>query len=444
MSLSRASVPTVLALVVALVFGLTACAGAGADQGDVKKKPKATGNVVTGKGLPRAPRWWPKSVALGVQAEPDGSGAPSTATVAAPVRYHYLSGGVRPGQRGWATWHTGGGSWAPLFADSTRAAGQIPVFSYYQLLQSSKKTTGEEGARDIAALQDKATMAAYYADLRLFFQRVAGRSPVVLHVEPDLWGYLQVASKGDDASTVSAQVSATGVPELAGLPNDARGFSQAVQRLRDRYARNVRLGYHLSSYGTGKDIQLSHPSPSETDTMGRRSAAFLKSLRTNWDVVFAEFANHDHGYRQTVDRDRGAAVWRPVDFDRFTRYLGDVVRASRLRVILWQIPLGNSRMRSMNNTDGHYQDNRVESLLGAGKSAKRRLLGFANNGVIGILFGRAHTTDTCACDAKRDGITNPPPINRNSVVATSADDDGGYFASRARIYVRGGGIRLRR
>ena len=30
---------------------------------------------------------------------------------------------------------------------------------------------------------------------------------------------------------------------------------------------------------------------------------------------------------------------------------------------MWQIPLGNTKMRAMNNTWGHYQDNRVEWLL---------------------------------------------------------------------------------
>ena len=30
---------------------------------------------------------------------------------------------------------------------------------------------------------------------------------------------------------------------------------------------------------------------------------------------------------------------------------------------MWQIPLGNTKMRAQNNTWGHYQDNRPEWLL---------------------------------------------------------------------------------
>jgi hypothetical protein len=38
---------------------------------------------------------------------------------------------------------------------------------------------------------DASTMAAYWADVRLFFQRAHGTKTVVLHVEPDLWGYIE-------------------------------------------------------------------------------------------------------------------------------------------------------------------------------------------------------------------------------------------------------------
>ena len=43
----------------------------------------------------------------------------------------------------------------------------------------------------------------------------AGHYPtmVVLHVEPDIWGYIEQRSTGDDASTVPARVAATGLPE---------------------------------------------------------------------------------------------------------------------------------------------------------------------------------------------------------------------------------------
>ena len=42
---------------------------------------------------------------------------------------------------------------------------------------------------------------------------------------------------------------------------------------------------------------------------------------------------------------------------------GTFVASAGKRVVLWQIPLGNTRMRAVNNTWQHYQDNRVEWFL---------------------------------------------------------------------------------
>ena len=45
---------------------------------------------------------------------------------------------------------------------------------------------------------------------------------------------------------------------------------------------------------------------------------------------------------------------------------------------------------------------------------------------VGFMFGRGADGTTCACDAAKDGVTNPPPIDGNTRVA-SADDDGGLL-----------------
>ena len=124
------------------------------------------------------------------------------------------------------------------------------------------------------------------------------------------------------------------------------------------------------------------------------------------------------------------------------RLVGGFSRAAGLRIVIWQIPLGNGVMRSMNNTDGHYQDNHVQWLLGGGYRA--HLQAYADAGVIALLFGGGAGGTTCACDANGDGVTNPQPVNGNATVATSADDDGGYFKLQAAAYQRDGPITLAR
>ena len=49
---------------------------------------------------------------------------------------------------------------------------------------------------------------------------------------------------------------------------------------------------------------------------------------------------------------------------------------------------------------------------------------------------------TCACDANRDGVTNPPPINGNDRLSLNADDDGGFFRDRAAHYYATGAMAL--
>ena len=159
-------------------------------------------------------------------------------------RYDVLSGGVNTG-RGWKN-YSPGGSFVPAYVQESARYRMYPVFTYYMLRQSRPGAgTADEPTAVMENLQSRKTMKAYFKDLRLFFKRArATRRRMVLHVEPDFWGYVQQQSPADDASSVFAHVSSTGLRELNGLPNNVRGFAQAIRRLRSRYARKVALAYH--------------------------------------------------------------------------------------------------------------------------------------------------------------------------------------------------------
>jgi hypothetical protein len=94
-----------------------------------------------------------------------------------------------------------------------------------------------------------------------------GGTRVVLHFEPDLWGFMQQRAAGRGAASIPAQVAATGVPELAGLPNDLTGFARAATVLRDRYASNVWVIYQVSLWGTGTDITITDPPDAQVDAL---------------------------------------------------------------------------------------------------------------------------------------------------------------------------------
>jgi hypothetical protein len=399
------------------------------------------------------PAGWPNRIELGMADSPGGAAAMKR-TAPFAFRYQYLAGGANTGS-GWATWNTNG-DFARFYIEDSVANGIIPVFTYYMLLQSSPGG-GSESAANFTNLNNTATMTAYYNDLALFFQKAGafGGQKVVLHVEPDLWGYMQQRSTNDDAKTVPAKVSETGIPLLAGLPSNVSGYARAIVKLRDTYAPNVILGYHISVWGTSIDIALSNPPDAQVDTLGSRAAAFYNSLGSNFDIAFAEFSDRDSGFYQYVYGDSGRSWWDAADFGRHVRFLGRFSSVAGKRIVLWQIPLGNTLMRAQNNSTGHYQDNRPEWLLN--EPARSHLTAYRDAGVVAFLFGGGAGGVSCACDGQGDGVTNPAPINGNTLASEpaaagtaptqvvrgstptlvtpyAADDDGGFFRWRAWQY----------
>jgi hypothetical protein len=353
-------------------------------------------------GLPPRPSAWPSTLPIGVV---DKEQHASALRASAPytMRYHYLSGGVNTGG-GWQSWAEGNGSFVTDYVQESLANGFTPVFSYYQLLQSAPASgTGDEQRGFAQNLRNPDTMRAWFDDLTVFFQRAGAfaPNPVVLQLEPDLWGFAQ-KSGGDDAGRIQ---TATG--SLASV-------AQEVVRLRDTYAPNVLLGYPLSIWGTNVDVAIQNPPKQQVDALARRSARFYRSLHARFDVAFGEFSNADSAYRQKVNGEpASSAWWDKADFTRHVRYLGGFSRASGLRIVLWQIPAGNSRAP---DTYGHYADNRVQWLLGDPNGPHLRR--YVDAGVIGLLFGNGVAGSTCPCDTDGDGV----------------DDDGGYLKQQAQRY----------
>lgn len=375
--------------------------------------------------LPPLPHGWPTSLQLGMADSPGGTVA-MAATAPFGLRYQYLAGGLDDGWRKWVP----AGSFVAAYIDESRAAGMLPVFSYYMLLQSTPDR-GSEGERLATALTDTGLMRRYLEDLEAFFDQATGKGTVVLHVEPDFWGFMQQLA-GNDAARLPARVSATGVTSLGGLPDTVAGLAQAIVRLRDRIAPNVLLAYHLSRWATGSDYVYEDPPASRIDLAASAVFAFYRSLGAPFDLVFAEASDRDAGYNQVVRKDGGASWWDEQDYRNDERFLADFVALSGLRVVLWQVPYGNTLMRALDNSPGHYQDNHVEWLLG--DLSGEHLSAYVQSGVIAILFGRGSAHGADASDAEGDGVTDPAPIGSNERLSLSADDDGGYFRERAAAY----------
>jgi len=390
--------------------------------------------LASGSRLPPIPAGLPDGLQLGMSNGIDGAAA-MKATAPFGYRYQYLAGGL---DEGWANW-SADGAFATEYIKESVDSGMTPVFTYY-MLQQSVKDGGAEGARIARALDDASLMRAYFADLALLFRRSAefSTTTVVVQVEPDLWGFMHQRSDNDDARTVRARVG--GVEGLDDLPATLAGFAQAIVRLRDELAPNVLLGYHVSTWGTGNDFLYDDPSNEKVESIAGREATFYRSLGADFDLIFAEFADRDAGFKADQNDDRGASWFTDDDFDRHLLFLERLGEQTGRRLVLWQIPYGNTRMRTLNNTWNHYQDNRVEKLLD--EPSRTLLERYADVGVVALLFGRGADGATDASDAAGDGVTNPPPVDGNDETSSSADDDGGFFRSVARAYYQQGALPL--
>ena len=120
-------------------------------------------------------------------------------------------------------------------------------------------------------------MTAYYGDFATAMQRLGTGSyggvhgfggTAVVHVEPDLSGYAEPAvldnahcygfctGQGSDAALLRAAVAGSGLRAVAGYPDTYQGFNRALLHLRDRYAPNVLLAFHVSDWATGHRPRL--------------------------------------------------------------------------------------------------------------------------------------------------------------------------------------------
>ena len=187
-------------------------------------------------------------------------------------------------------------------------------------------------------------------------------------------------------------MQSSGVPQVAAYPNTYQGFNWALLHLRDLYAPNVLLAFHISNWATGFDIGSDSSPTLDATALGQQAGSFAAQSGitgvpagvSTYDLLFNDLADRNAGYYKYVLNN--AAVWwdrlnvTVPNFHRWETYVSAASQAAGRSVIVWQIPEGNQYFATVNNTNGHYQDNRAEyffSHLGELQQA----------GIIGLLFG---------------------------------------------------------
>ncbi|TMC00532.1 MAG: hypothetical protein E6J40_01845 [Chloroflexi bacterium] len=391
---------------------------------------------------------------FGLASDPGNIGWMTSSGVPWRYRYQYLAGGVNTGT-GWETWNTPTGAFAATYMASSAANNYIPVFTYYELLQSQPSTGSNESDRDYLNLNNSTTMNAYFANFKLLMQQ-AGTfgKPVVVHVEPDFWGYMEQKAAGASAAAVSAKVAGSGFADVAGIPDTVQGFGEALLKLRDLYAPNAVMAIHASAWGSNIDIASSTDPSINAMAVADVTAGFLNSAGitsnpygSTWDLVFNDVDDHDAAWweAQGADNQYSTHWWDTSNttFPNFTRYLAWVseLKAKTARPqVVWQVPVGNQYFLTMNNTCGHYQDNVGPYFINHASQL------FAA-GLIAVLFGAGNACQTSYDDAANDGVTNNGGATTtdalgycsacNNHTSVWADDDGGFLRIFVGLYYSG-------
>lgn len=400
------------------------------------------------------------------------------------LAYRYLNGGVN-NKEGWTAWdqyNVGDwrGAYAYSYAKNATDRGYTPVLTFYEMLQSISadclNCDDDEAKDDIVSLNDEYMMRSYFEEFKLLMQLIGtgnynGKAGIgktaIVHVDPDLAGYAQQAvldnkrcygqctGQGNNPAFLKAAVSSTRMPELADLPDTFQGYNWALLRLRDLYAPNVLLAPHVNSWGTMYDVGKDTNPNLDVKGLGKLAGEFvnLSGAQTvpagikPYDFIFNDIDDDDAGGPRGYWLDRTNLTL--PNFHRWEQFVKSASETTRKKVMVWQIPVGNQVYRAMNNTPGHYQDNKAEYFF-------EHLQELIDIGVVGLMFGHGQPGSTSHYnrmdDNGKDGEAwedyyNPEPltfssgwgdgsVHTNDRMADFTDDDGGYLRLQATEYYK--------
>ena len=373
--------------------------------------------------------------ALGTSNLVVGVSGTDTAAASAPfaLRYVYLSGGLFASDTPctacgsacssawWGCYNSPPGAYATLFMSAAGSASpaQTPMFTYYEILQTAQATISgfQEGTAEVTqAATNSGIMTRYYNDWRFLLQTV-GHARVLLHIEPDFWGYVRQAG---DPTTLAAVVGAVN-PDCTALPSTIAGMGQCMIAMARKYAPNALVGLQASAWNIAGNTDTSVDVTQDAAQVATLLAACGQSKA---DFVVVETSDRDAGYYQLVEnRD---TWWDPTDatlpsYAQDLTWIKALTEALGTPALYWQTPLGNA---AQTNTANHYKDNRVDYFFGGSASqvesgsavtVSSHWSALAGAHVIGVAFG-----------AGAGDQTDP-------------DTDGGNLATKTKAYSSSGG-----
>jgi len=250
---------------------------------------------------------------------------------------------------------------AATWQNATRP--QLSVFTYYVM----KSASGGEGDAELRGMNDAAVLERYFGDWRFLLQTI-GNERVMVHIEPDLWGFVRGANS--DPHAVPARVKAANPTDCGVHEDSAAGLARCMIAMARKYAPNASVGLHASpwNYMQGGDADTT------ADYMLALGAA-------DGDFIATDPSDRDAGWYTAQGQDRWWDDQKAAAYLAWSKTLSERVGRP---TVMWQIPLGNS---AQNNTTNHWQDNRVDYLFAHANDV-------AASHIVALLFGAGHHEQT--------------------------------------------------
>ena len=266
-----------------------------------------------------------------------------------------------------------GGNFVGRFAQQAWNKGYIPVISAYLIL-GLPTTCGESPTCYAQKLQNAGSVSSYLAALTMAAAEAKGSKPVIFHIDPDFYGFMQQNKYSSSAAAPDDPSSYPVALNVPGYANNLAGFGQRVVDVIHGAAPNALVALQASKWSTNRDPNT--VAAAEVPGMARSTAAFLQAMGGDRaDLLFVEWSDRDSGsgLRPWWDT-TNLGLPRPT---RAVLWENALAAAAHKRLMLWQVPAGNM---NLNNTCDHYQDNRAAYLFGHARDAY-------DSGVIAVMFG---------------------------------------------------------
>jgi hypothetical protein len=270
------------------------------------------------------------------------------------LHYHYLTGIHSSG--GWTTWNSNP-DYAGKRIRESRPHGQVTMLTVYMMASWGDGAIKSE-------LESAQFMADWFADWSQLLATIKSEGdPVVLHVEPDFWGYAQ------QQSVSKALVSQSKAAECAGQPDTIAGFGKCLVAMARARAPNALLGFHASPWSSNVDTGSNTDPKLDVAAEAAKTVAFFKTCGLDQaDFVAADVSDRDAGcyeagHAPMCSPKRANVYWDENNqtlphFKQHFAWASALTAGLGLPLVWWQLPYG-APSASPGGSVGAWRDNRV-------------------------------------------------------------------------------------